>query len=242
MPVEWTHCLSVGVSETADCRIVDFQEDPTGARFTLKWQDGDEMEIAWQLPGIFNARNAAMAINAQRLIGLQGQAPDATAALAGYKGVKRRQELHLNTPELVVLEDFGHHPTAIRETLISLRARYPDARLTVCFEPRSNTACTAQFQGDFTNALAHADACYLAPVFRADRYAEDNRLDTTAMANDLTARGTCSGAFSSFDDLVNELIEATENKRDKPRVVVVFSNGSFGGKLPTYVSQFSEQG
>ena len=240
LPVNWTACISVGLSKQADCRIVDFAEDSHGARFRLRWKDGAKAEINWRLPGIFNARNAAMAAcSARFIVGDTMETEALLAPLADFQGVKRRQEILLDRPELVVLEDFGHHPTAIRETLTSLRAHYPGHRLTACFEPRSNTACTGRFQRAFTDALALADACYLAPVNRPERYPENDRLNTVRMAEELNARGICSGAFESFDTLIEELTEATKKKRDKPRCVVVFSNGSFGGKLPLYLKHVS---
>ncbi|MEM8549930.1 MAG: Mur ligase family protein [Verrucomicrobiota bacterium] len=240
LPVEWTRCLSVGTSKHADLRVRDFVENREGSSFSLRWPSGQEILVHTCLPGLYNAHNVAMAALACGLA-LNAEKPEVLALdiLADYHGVKRRQDILLDQPELVVIEDFGHHPTALRETLASLRARYPQHRLTACFEPRSNTACTAQFQDAFTEALALADACYLAPVYRAERYADDERLDTEAMAATLTARGTCSGAFNSFDTLIDELIHATETKRDRPRCVVVFSNGAFGGKLPHFVERFA---
>ncbi len=242
LPVEWTRCLSVGVGERADCRIVDFAENAEGSTFTLVWPDGVRTPICSALHGLYNARNAAMAALAAGL-SLDVEKPSAAldlSALAVYNGVKRRQDIRLKSDDLVVIEDFGHHPTAIKGTLESLRARFPGWRLTACFEPRSNTACTNRFQREFTEALAVADACYLAPVHRGERYAEAERLDTLAMTEELSARGTCSAAFSDFDSLIEELALATRTKRDKPRCVVVFSNGAFGGKLPEYLTRCGE--
>ncbi|MBC2595787.1 Mur ligase [Ruficoccus amylovorans] len=238
MPVPWTRCLSVGTGENADCRIVDFSEDAEGSRFTLRWPGGETTPVAWSLPGLFNARNAAMAALAAGLI-LDPLKPASLdlSPLRDFLGVKRRQEVRLARPGLTVLEDFGHHPTAIAQTLVSLRARYPGWQLTACFEPRSNTACTAHFQSAFTEALAGADECFLAPVHRPDRYAEDNRLDTDRMARDLSAQGTQTRACTSFDDLLDSLTTATLQDTSRPRCVVVFSNGAFGGKLPEYLSR-----
>ncbi|QYY34560.1 Mur ligase family protein [Ruficoccus sp. ZRK36] len=238
MPVPWTRCISVGVGENADCRIADFEESPEGSRFTLCWPGGARTEIAWSLPGLFNARNAAMAAVSAGLI-LDPLKPESIdlSALKDFQGVKRRQEVRLDRPGLTVLEDFGHHPTAIAQTLVSLRARYPEWRLTACFEPRSNTACTSRFQQAFTDALAGADEVFLAPVHRADRYAEEDRLDTVRMARALATGGIAAHACDSFDALLDSLTAATVNETAQPRCVVIFSNGAFGGKLPLYLAQ-----
>ncbi len=243
LPVSWCPCVSVGVGEHCDLRISDFAEGPEGSRFSLVWKGEARKEIAWSLPGLYNARNAAVAALSAGLL-LDGENPLAAidlAPLAEFQGVKRRQEMLLKTDALVVVEDFGHHPTAIAGTLESLRARFPEHRLTACFEPRSNTATTNVFQGAFTEALARADAVYLGPVHRAEKIPADERLDTTAMAEILNADGCCAGAFPSHEALLEDLVAATRNKTDatRPRCVVFFSNGSFGGIMPKYVAAVS---
>ncbi|WP_234043708.1 UDP-N-acetylmuramate--L-alanine ligase [Cerasicoccus arenae] len=236
LPVNWCSCFSVGVGERCDLRIEGFTESPTGARFRLRWRGALWEEIAWPMHGLYNARNVAIALLAA---GLAIKPEDPFCALspgvlANYQGVKRRQENLCNETELVILEDFGHHPTAVAQVLESLRRRYPEHQLTACFEPRSNTGATNIFQDRFTDALALADAVYLGPVFRGERYAEDKRLNTSEMASRLNEKGICSAAFSDFDSLLAELLEATHSKTDKPRCVVFFSNGGFGGIQHTY--------
>lgn len=237
LPVDWCQSYAVGVGKHCDLQIVNFAEDRSGVSFTLRWRGTLWGKVSWDIPGLFNARNAAVAALSAGLI---AKPDDPLCAidldlLSQFKGVKRRQELLLETSELTVIEDFGHHPTAITGTLQSLRSRYPDHRLTACFEPRSNTAATNLFEAEFEKALALADAVYLAPVHRAERYAIEKRLDTSAMAQRLNQQSVCSGAFKSNDDLVEELIHATKTKQDKPRCVVFFSNGAFGGVMPRYV-------
>lgn len=243
LPVSWCPCLSVGVGEHCDLRIVDFAEGPDGASFTLDWKSILPKKVSWSLPGLYNARNAAVAVLASGML-LDKDNPLAAidvAPLADFQGVKRRQETLLKTDALVVIEDFGHHPTAIAGTLESLRARFPVHRLTACFEPRSNTATTNVFQEAFTEALALADAVYLGPVHRGEKIPADQRLDTTTMAAALNDGGCCAGAFASNDALLEELVAASQNKTDatRPRCVVFFSNGSFGGIMPRYVTAFS---
>lgn len=239
LPVKWCPCYSVGVGKRCDLRIEGFSEDPAGASFRLSWRGTVWDKVKWPLHGLYNARNAAIALLAT---GLAMKPEDPFCALdasklAAYQGVKRRQECLREDDSLVVLEDFGHHPTAIAQVLESLRLRYPKHRLTACFEPRSNTAATNAFQDRFVDALALADAVYLGPVFRGERYADDVRLNTTAMAETLNQRGPCSGAFADFDSLLAELLEATRTKTDRPRCVVFFTNGGFGGIQHRFASE-----
>ncbi|WOO39291.1 UDP-N-acetylmuramate--L-alanine ligase [Rubellicoccus peritrichatus] len=242
LPVDWCQAYSVGIGEGCDLRIIDFAEDRKGASFVLRWRGTIWGKVKWDMSGLFNARNAAVAALSA---GLVAKPDDPLCAidlglLSRFKGIKRRQEILLENEALTVIEDFGHHPTAIAGTLQSLRARYPDHRLTACFEPRSNTAATNVLESDFEKALGLADAVYLGPVHRAERYAEERRLNTNAMAARLNQQSVCSGAFKTNDDLVEELIHATRTKQDKPRCVVFFSNGAFGGVMPRYVDACCE--
>src|SRR5690606_3427250 len=108
---------------------------------------------------------------------------------ARFRGVKRRQEVLLSTSALTVIEDFGHHPTALAETLHSFRARYPGATLTAVFEPRSNTARSKVLEAGFMKALALADDVYLGAVNRAAKVGTGDRFDTAAVAEHLGALG-----------------------------------------------------
>lgn len=239
LPVSWSQCFSVGTGANCDLRIERFAERAGAASFTLRWRGAVWGRVEWNQASLYNARNAAMALLAA---GLAHKPEDPFCAiepglLRDFRGVKRRQERLLETEQLVVIEDFGHHPTAVADTLDSLRRAYPGHRLTACFEPRSNTACTKIFQAAFTDALARADACYLGPVHRAEKYADDERLDTSAMAAELKQRGPCSGAFASCEALLEELIHATQTKTDRSRCVIFFSNGSFGGIIKRYAEE-----
>ncbi|WP_309387130.1 UDP-N-acetylmuramate--L-alanine ligase [Cerasicoccus frondis] len=241
LPVDWCACYSVGVGKGCDLRIENFSEDVNGASFTLRWRGTIWQKIQWPMHGLYNARNAAIALLAAGLAMKPDDpfCPLNVGVLANYQGVKRRQECLRSDEQLVVLEDFGHHPTAVAQVLESLRRRYPEHRITACFEPRSNTGATNVFQDRFTDALALADAVYLGPVFRGERYAEDRRLNTAAMADELNQRGVCSGAFADFDSLLAELFEATRTKNDRPRCVVFFSNGGFGGIHRRFADEMS---
>jgi len=139
-------------------------------------------------------------------------------------------------PLLTVIEDFGHHPTALAEALRSFRGRFPGAKLTAVFEPRSNTARTAALQGDFTGALALADGVYLGAVNRAEKLDARERFDVEAVAVQLTGRGVPAQWFRSNGDLLAKLSADTLPAKAPPRVVVFFSNGSFDGIIERYAA------
>ena len=233
--VKWCPVIRVGTDASNDCRIVDFNETPAGASFRLLWKGEAWAKVSWSLPGLFNARNAAMAAVASGLA--TGDSGDPThldlAPLKNFLGVKRRQEIHIDRPDLVVLEDFGHHPTAIALTLESLRRRYPKHHIAAAFEPRSNTAVRKVMQNAFRDALALADAAFIAPVHRAETHRADDRLDTAEVAGDLARRGLYAVAATSNDHLLAALSENISGKK-KPQLVVFFSNGAFGGIIKKF--------
>jgi UDP-N-acetylmuramate: L-alanyl-gamma-D-glutamyl-meso-diaminopimelate ligase len=236
-PLPWTRVVRVGTGENNDLRVTGFAEDATGATFELQWRGVPWSEVRWSLSGIYNARNAAMAACAAGLALNPGH-PAALRldALARFRAVRRRQEVRARTPALTVIEDFGHHPTALAETLGALRARYPGARLAAVFEPRSNTARTRILQNGFTRALAQADEVYLGAVSRGGLLTEDERFDAEAVAQQLETQGVDARWFSSNQALCDRLMGETLPPQDKPRVVVFFSNGSFDGIIDRYAA------
>ena len=232
----WTRVVRVGVGEENDLVLRGFSEDPHGASFGLVWRGHPWAKIRWRLPGVFNARNAAMAAAAVGLL-LHGDDPTLLdlSALERFRGVKRRQEILHRSPALTVIEDFGHHPTALHETLASLRARYPGHVLTAVFEPRSNTARTKVLQGGFARALAEADEVYLGAVNRADKLAEGERFDAEAVAQQLETANVQAHFFAKNADVLEALRRDTLGRTAaQPRVVVFFSNGSFDGVIADY--------
>jgi UDP-N-acetylmuramate: L-alanyl-gamma-D-glutamyl-meso-diaminopimelate ligase len=246
----------VGLGTDNDLRITGFSEGATDATFDLEWRGEPWTTVRWSLPGIYNARNAAMAACAGGLA-LAGPsagadvthyvtkppvaaAPDPRGikleALARFRGVKRRQEARISTAALTVIEDFGHHPTALAETLTALRARFAGARLVAAFEPRSNTARTKVLQAGFVEALALADEVYLGAVNRPDKLKDEERFDAGAVAQQLDGLGVRAHWFSANEALFERLVADTLPPQGPPRVVVFFSNGSFDGIIDRYAA------
>jgi len=236
-PMPWTRVIRVGLDESNDARIIDFSEAPTGSSFGILWRGAEWARVTWPLSGIFNARNAAMAATAAGLA-IAGDPPTSLSldSLGRFRGVKRRQEVLASVPGMTVIEDFGHHPTALAEALRSFRARYPSALLTAVFEPRSNTARVKTLQAGFERALSHADEVYLGAVSRADTLREEERFDTEAVAENLEAQGLHARKFDSNSALHDALASDTLPIRGTPRVVVFFTNGSFDGIIGRYAA------
>ena len=237
----WTQMISVGVGEENDFRITDFTEDANGSRFILSWKGETIMQIDWNMPGLFNARNLAMATLASILSQHRNQAgesfdiktnnPFTDVSLPDFSecaGVKRRQEILHDSEELVVLSDFAHHPTAIAGALESLRARWSGREIIACFEPRSNTAVTNVFEDRFADALALADTALLGAVHRAEKIPVDKRIKPQSMIQRIEDQGRVGHAFNTNQELENFLLDY---HFPGPALVVFFSNGSFDGVI-----------
>jgi UDP-N-acetylmuramate: L-alanyl-gamma-D-glutamyl-meso-diaminopimelate ligase len=233
----WTRVIRVGSDEGNDTRIVDFAETPAGSSFGLMWRGAPWARVVWSLSGIYNARNAAMAATAAGLA-LSGDSPTGASldALGRFRGVRRRQEILVSAPGLTVIEDFGHHPTALAETLRAFRARFPGAVLTAVFEPRSNTARVRTLQAGFARALAQADEVYIGAVSRAEALREEERFDAEAVVGNLEAQGVHARQFGSNGALHDALAADTLPPRGSPRVVIFFTNGSFDGIISRFAT------
>ncbi len=238
LPVPWTHSIKVGVGEENELRIDDFQESPNETHFNLYWRGELWGGVNWSQPGLFNARNAAMAALAAGLT-LHPENPTMLSLeeINNFNGVKRRQELLINNKRIKLLEDFAHHPTAIEQTLESLRRRYPDHKITVAFEPRSNTSRSDVFQQEFTRSLSAADQVLIGAVHEGQKLLPDSRLNTTQLAAELNSDNISAQAFSSNLALLETLWELTLKAIDQDQVIILFTNGSFDGIIPKLVKR-----
>jgi UDP-N-acetylmuramate: L-alanyl-gamma-D-glutamyl-meso-diaminopimelate ligase len=164
-----------------------------------------------------------MAISAAHFYGVS--LDKIAGAIASFEGVKRRQEIRGEVRGITVIDDFGHHPTAIRETLRGLRHQYPGRRLWALFEPRSNTTRRAIFQHELPRALAEADGAILAQVARMDQLPPDQRLDPERVVSDIAAAGRSAFYEPDVDAIVARLKPLVR----EGDVIVILSNGGFSG-------------
>lgn len=208
--------LEVGFSPNAGQQIRDLDLGREASSFSLF---GERFEIP--LIGEFNVRNAAMAVSAAHFYGVP--AADIRQALKTFTGIRRRQEVRGEAGGVTVVDDFGHHPTAIAQTLAGLRVKYPGAKLWAIFEPRSNTTRRAVFQDVLPKAFAGAAGVILARVARMDQLPEKDRLDPARVVSDLRRGG--QEAFYEPDTAA--IIARAQTLAAAGDVIVVFSNGGF---------------
>jgi UDP-N-acetylmuramate: L-alanyl-gamma-D-glutamyl-meso-diaminopimelate ligase len=192
--------------------------------------------LALSLP-MAGEHNALNATAAAALATGQGIADEAiVAALGSFKSVKRRLEIRAVERGVTVIDDFAHHPTAIRETLRALRSAYPGSRLWAVLEPRSNTLRRNVFERELVDALALADEVVLASVFKQENIPAAERLHPESVARALTALGHPALLAGNVEEIVTHVAANTRNGD----VVAILSNGGFDGiyeKLPARLAQ-----
>jgi UDP-N-acetylmuramate: L-alanyl-gamma-D-glutamyl-meso-diaminopimelate ligase len=218
-----------GFSDGAEWRIQKLRHENGLTRWEV-WRGGALWaELEMRLAGEHNALNATAAA---ALAAGQGISKEAIcAALASFKSVKRRLEVRAEVGGVTIIDDFAHHPTAIRETLRALRSVYPQARLWAVLEPRSNTLRRKVLEAELVASLRLADRVVLAGVYQQQRIPDAERLHPEDVVHALNAQGTEAELLPDVEAIVNGIAPRLE----RGDVVAILSNGGFDGiyeKLP----------
>jgi UDP-N-acetylmuramate: L-alanyl-gamma-D-glutamyl-meso-diaminopimelate ligase len=227
-PVERYGALD-GTGDRAGWRIVNLKLEEERTSWSVLRDGKPWADFEFPLGGEYNVWNAtaAAALAANYKI-----PKDAIAkALKTFRSVKRRLEVKADINGITIIDDFAHHPTAIEQTIHALRARYPQSRLWVVLEPRSNTMRRNVLQDALARSLSLADQVVIAAIFKSEAIPERERLDLNRVIGDIQQRGKQARILADADAIVNS-IAAELRERD---VVAILSNGGFGGiyeKLP----------
>jgi UDP-N-acetylmuramate: L-alanyl-gamma-D-glutamyl-meso-diaminopimelate ligase len=220
----FTHLETFGTDTSAKWQVRNAEFGEGLSRFEVFCENQSWGEFQTPLVGEFNLLNCLAVIVAADAWGVSKDTIQ--SALASFQNVKRRAEVRGEEQGVLVIDDFAHHPTAVRETLRALRARYRARRLIAVFEPRSWSSRLAVFQDDYANAFAAADYVVIASVFDSDKVTEKGRaLDTRALIDAISKQGKPAFALPDAAEIVTHLVpELREGD-----VVAIMSNGGFGG-------------
>ena len=211
-----------GTSADVDWKATDIKAVEGLTHFNVHRRGELFGRFASPLLGVHNVRNAVAAIAVGNYVGVP--AADLQDGLRAFKGIKRRLEVVGRADGVTILDDFAHHPTAVDETLAALRTGYPDRRIWAVFEPRSASSCRRVFQADFARAFGAADEVVVAAVFRSS-LPESERLSAEQLVDDLRARKQRARYIPAVDDIIRTIVD---EHRDGD-IVVLMSNGGFGG-------------
>jgi UDP-N-acetylmuramate: L-alanyl-gamma-D-glutamyl-meso-diaminopimelate ligase len=220
-PVESFGYGTIGAEPRWTAHDVDFGTDVT--RFKAFHDGAHWGDVVTPMAGEFNVRNclatiaAAVAAGAQRDGILEG--------LRTFKSVRRRMEVRGEVNGVTVIDDFAHHPTAVKETIKATKQRYRDRPIVAVFEPRSYTAQRREFQEDYARAFADASTVIIAGLFHPERYTSQTALDPNELVDTWRGEGKHAEYIVEPDRIVEHLIGDLKGNE----VVLIMSNGGFGG-------------
>jgi len=227
-----------GASDRAGWKIANLKLGADRTSWSVLHDRKPWADFEFPLGGEYNVWNATAAA---ALAASYGISKDVIAkALATFRSVKRRLEVKAEINGITIMDDFAHHPTAIEQTIRALRARYPQSRLWVVLEPRSNTMRRNVLQDALARSLALADQIVVAAIFKSEAIPEDERLDLNRVIDEIKERGKQARIFADADAIVNAI--APELR--EPDVVAILSNGGFGGiyeKLPQHLRELGRK-
>ncbi|MGZ3772098.1 MAG: UDP-N-acetylmuramate:L-alanyl-gamma-D-glutamyl-meso-diaminopimelate ligase [Pseudobdellovibrionaceae bacterium] len=216
-----------------DFRAEILSQDEKMVSFVVRYNGEALGPYHVNLAGDYNILNATAVIAMAKVFGFS---PDKTKqALESFQGVKRRQEILGEPKGVLVIEDFAHHPTAVRETVRGIQKKYPGRKVFSVFEPRSATSRRKVFQQDYVEAFKGSHEVLLAKAFDQSKIDEENRFSTHELVNDLMNSGVVAHDFDTADQIVSALKE----KAHRGDVILIMSNGGFDGiygKLLTALS------
>ena len=218
-----------GFAQDSHWRIADLSIHGNSSHWRIERNGHSWLQVEMPMIGEHNVLNATAA--AALAAGQNVPPEDIQKALQSFRSVKRRLEVVAEINGITIIDDFAHHPTAIRETLRALRLRYPESRLWAVVEPRSNTLRRNVFEQELTDSLSIADQVILAAVYQATNIPADQILHPEHIVQALQTRG-CSAR--QLPDVAAILDHLTAHLRSGD-IVAILSNGGFDGiyqKLP----------
>jgi len=207
------------------------QFGPDGARFEVVERGAVLGSVLLPMSGLHNVENTLGVIAAARGLGLSFE--EIARGLATFRGVKRRQEVRAEVGGMLVVDDFAHHPTAVRETIAAIRHRYPERRLWAIFEPRSNTSRRNIHQEDYAHSFTGASRASLKVPERHDKVPTGEELDVPRVTQALEAQGIAADFASDVPTLVERVVREAQ----PGDVLLVMSNGAFGGFIDKLLTE-----
>jgi UDP-N-acetylmuramate: L-alanyl-gamma-D-glutamyl-meso-diaminopimelate ligase len=229
------------IIDRAQCPVMRYGHEPASAwqlgeirieppltRFQVLHHGALESEYRTLMIGEHNLRNLLAGIAVGQHLGLDHGA--VVQAVSSFRGARRRQEVRGSKRGVIVIDDFAHHPTAVRETIRALKAFYKNNRLVAVFEPRTNSSRRNVFQSTYQSSFDDADLVCIRQAPMLEKIPEDQRFSSEKLAQDLRKRGKQAYCFADTDEIVRYLV-----REARPRdVILIMSNGAFDnihGKL-----------
>jgi UDP-N-acetylmuramate: L-alanyl-gamma-D-glutamyl-meso-diaminopimelate ligase len=220
-PIKNKFSYGFNVSSDFRCEIVEESEGLT--RFLVAHENSQLGVFVTTLTGKYNILNATAAIAMSYLVKLPFEGVQ--KAISTFTGVKRRQEVLGEPGGILIIEDFAHHPSAVKQTIEAIQNKYKTRKVFSVFEPRSATSRRKVFQKDYVEAFSKAHEVLLAEAFNSTALDAENRFSSAELIADLNEQGTQAAAFISADEIVSYL----KIHAQKTDIILIMSNGGFDG-------------
>lgn len=215
--------FTYGFAKEADFRAKVLFQNEKGVGFEVHHHGEILGPYSMQITGDYNILNATAVVAMSKCLGFSENRIQ--IALESFEGVKRRQEILGEPNGVLVIEDFAHHPTAVRETVKGIQKKYPNRKVFSVFEPRSATSRRKVFQRDYVEAFKGSHEVLLAKAFDQSKIDAENRFSSEELVADLHKDGVTAEAFDSADLIV----EALKKRAKRNDVILIMSNGGFDG-------------
>jgi len=231
--------LTYGFGEGADSRATKVELSSQGASFQWIYQRNNPVKVKLSMTGNHNVLNALSCLTLAQARGWD--IDKVLEALASYQSVKRRQEVYGQAAGMTLIDDFAHHPTAVRETIAAIKSKYPKSRIIACFEPRSATSRRRIFQRAYAESFDGADIVYVSKPYEAQAAGapapapNPDLFSTEELLEDLSTRGKKAKLLSTSESGVKTMTKDLKSGD----VILVMSNGSFDGLLPKLLRTLS---
>lgn len=224
-----------GIETDAFWRADIVSSTPQGTDFTLYQQNVELGSFHLPLHGEYNVRNALASIAACHHAGIAANTMQ--SSLASFKGVKRRQEVLGEWGNILLIDDFAHHPTAVEQTLQAVANAYPQRRIWAVFEPASATNARALFEKRYLNAFTNAERVIIGKVPRPERARGDEPFSPQRLISNLNSQGRTALYFSQPEKLLSHLEEHLQSED----LVLFMSNGGFSGIQHTLAARLQDR-
>ena len=206
-----------------DYQAKNIKSVAAGTEFEIHRTGRVPAKVTMRMIGDYNVKNALASFALLETLGFEtfliGE------SIESFQGVKRRQEVIGRPNNILIIEDFAHHPTAVKQTIETVQGRFPQGKVYSVFEARSATSRRSIFQAEYADALGVAHAVFMPPAFNQGSIAEEDRFSCDKLISDLKGQGVDANLCESVDAIVAGL-----KKKAKPGdVILVMSNGGFGG-------------
>ncbi|WP_419656567.1 UDP-N-acetylmuramate:L-alanyl-gamma-D-glutamyl-meso-diaminopimelate ligase [Desulfosarcina variabilis] len=210
-----------GLEQTSQWRLGEIIIEPPQTRFQVQKNGALFGWFSTRMIGVHNLKNTLATIAVADDLGLSPD--DIAKALEGFSGVRRRQEIRGEKRGIVVMDDFAHHPTAVRETLAAVKHYFHNNRVVAVFEPRTNSSMRKVFQKDYAGVFDPADRICIRKPSMLQKVPEGQRFSSQQLVADLIKRGKDASHFDDTEGIIDDLVR-TSMPGD---IILIMSNGGF---------------